>query len=73
MKTSTFQSSLLVSLLAALVACGGGSDDSVIDTDEGPLTVGRVCEFNTREDMERARDSGVICRVYSYGNRSEDA
>lgn len=71
MKTATFHSSLLVSILAALVACGGGSDDAVIDTDEGPVTVGRMCEFASKEDMERAKEAGVICRVYEVGTKEE--
>lgn len=71
MKTATFHSSLLISVLAALVACGGGSDDAVIDTDEGPVTVGHICEFATTEDMERAIEAGVICRVYEVGTREE--
>lgn len=71
MKTSTIHSSLFVSLLAGLVACGGGGDYAEVQTEAGPVTTARECEFASREDMERAQDAGVMCRVYVVGTKEE--
>lgn len=72
MKTATTFSSGFVTCLAAVsIACGGGGSDSVIETAEGPLTVSDVCEFASSEDMQRAKDAGVVCRVYVVASKEE--
>jgi hypothetical protein len=62
----------IIILCMALAACGGGGADTVIETDEGAVTVSDVCEFASAEDMQRAIDAGVVCRIFVTGTREEE-
>lgn len=71
MKTAAAFSSGFVTCLAAVsIACDGG-DYSEVQTDTGTATTAGVCKFASTEDMERAIEAGVICRVFEAGTREE--
>ncbi len=77
MKTATLQSSLLVSVLAALAACGGGGGDA---PECAPVTVqvfgdsiGRIFGEALQIEADKSRGAGsVLVEVRAVGGTSSD-
>lgn len=53
------RAALVIALI--LSACGGGDDQGA------PMTLYGSCEFPTAEDVAKAIDNGMVCRVFEAG------